>query len=87
MEILGTGIFIAAGIFVFVWKERCVTDSLRRALRKGIDEFLSIPRKKSKLYSRIIDYDDDIAKAITTSSLEDTHIDVDIFDIAGINHK
>lgn len=59
---------------------RMPEDRQMRALRKGIDEFLSIPRKNSKIYLRKIE--SNLATVITTKYLEDTRIGVEVFDTA-----
>lgn len=59
---------------------RMPQDRQMRALQKGIDEFLLLPRENSKVYLRKIESCP--ITTITTPTLEDTHIDVDILDTA-----
>ena len=64
---------------------RMPQDRQMRALLKGIEEFLSTSKENSQLSLRKIE--SNLSPMITTQDLEDTVIDVDIFDNFKSNYK
>lgn len=65
---------------------RMPEDRQMKALLKGIDAFLSIPREDSKLYLRRIE-SNPTPTTITTQDLEDTVIDVNILDTSESSNR